>query len=175
MDEDESPWTPESTFTSGLIALIDKRTARFAPTLRRALDDFDSIRDHTITALRNIPPSTPGVVHGDLIPANILIGNDGEVTAVIDFGFLSTAGDPAFDAAITPAITDMYGPRAADTQAQLDAAIASAMNLDSRTLHIYRAAYALATSNAFDDDGNDGHFRWCMDLLRSAAVQEAIS
>jgi hypothetical protein len=175
LDEDSSTWTPESTFTSGLIVLIEKRTARFAPLLRRALGDFDSIRDHTIAALRSIPPSTSGVVHGDLIPANILIGNDGEVTAVLDFGFLSTVGDPAFDAAVTPAITDMYGHRAADTQAQLDLAIEFETNLDPRTLEIYRAAYALVTSNAFDEDGNDGHFQWCMNLLQRTAIQKAIS
>lgn len=175
LDEDTSPWGPESTFTSGLITLVEKRTARFASSLRRALGDFDSIRDRTITALGSIQPSQSGVVHGDLIPANILIGNDGEVAAVLDFGFLTTVGDPAFDAAVAPAIADMYGPRAGDTQSQLDEAIAFAMNLDPRTLDIYRAAYALVTSNAFDDGGNDGHFRWCMDLLRRDTVVEAIS
>lgn len=175
LDEDTSPWTPETTFTSGLIALVKKRTAQFDPSLRRALGDLDSIRDQTITALASIQPRTLGVVHGDLMPANILIGNDGRVTAVLDFGFLSTAGDPAFDAAVTPAIADMYGPRAADTQGQLDAAIAAAMNLDRRTQDIYRAAYALVTSNAFDTDGNDGHFRWCMQLLQRATVLEAIN
>jgi len=30
---------------------------------------------------------------------------------------------------------------------------------------LYRAAYAIATANAFGDDGRDGHFGWCASSL----------
>jgi aminoglycoside phosphotransferase (APT) family kinase protein len=32
--------------------------------------------------------------------------------AVLDFGFLTTAGDPRLDAAITATVMNMYGPHA---------------------------------------------------------------
>ena len=45
------------------------------------------------------------------------------LVAVLDFGFMSTIGDPAFDAAITASVYDMYGPRAKQNEATLDIAI----------------------------------------------------
>lgn len=40
----------------------------------------------------------------------------GRPVAVLDFGFCTTAGDPAFEAAVTAAVWDMYGPDADVTQ-----------------------------------------------------------
>jgi hypothetical protein len=41
-------------------------------------------------------------------------------------------------------------------------------------LLIYRAAYAVATSNVFTPDGSDGHFRWCVAQLTRAEVIAAL-
>ncbi|HJT76890.1 MAG TPA: phosphoenolpyruvate--protein phosphotransferase, partial [Gemmataceae bacterium] len=43
------------------------------------------------------------VVHGDLFGENVLVDHAGRPTAVLDFGFLSGAGDARFDAAVTAA------------------------------------------------------------------------
>jgi aminoglycoside phosphotransferase (APT) family kinase protein len=174
LDEELSPWGNQAPFAAGLAALVQKRTTRFATSLRRALPNFESLRENTLIALGTIPDVSPGIVHGDLIPANILVDDTGRVRAVLDFGFLTTAGDPAFDAAITPSIADMYGPNASDTESILDAMIAAAFDYDPRTRDIYRAAYALATSNAFSADGLDGHFAWCMRVLNRPSVRKAL-
>jgi aminoglycoside phosphotransferase (APT) family kinase protein len=64
-------------------------------------------------------------VHGDLIAANGL-RSGAHATAILDFGLLSTAGDPAFDAAIAASIYDMRGPRARDVERVLDRALIAA-------------------------------------------------
>lgn len=51
---------------------------------------------------------------------------------MLDFGFMTTIGDPAFDAAITASIYDMYGPRAAENEAILDEAIADRFGYEPR-------------------------------------------
>jgi hypothetical protein len=41
-------------------------------------------------------------------------------------------------------------------------------------LHLYRAAYATATSDAFTADGSDGHFDWCVRQLTAPRVTAAL-
>ena len=89
---------------------------------------------------------------------------------MLDFGFFSTVGDPAFDAAVGAGIFDMFGPRARERQALLDRAAIDRFGYAPQRLALYRAVYAMATSNAYDPSGRDGHFRWCVDTLRSPDV-----
>lgn len=94
--------------------------------------------------------------------------------AVLDFGFLTTVGDPAFDAAVTASIFDMYGPRATATEALLDEALADRFGHDPARLAVHRAAYALVTGNCFSASGSDGHFAWCVRMLRRRDVRDAL-
>jgi aminoglycoside phosphotransferase (APT) family kinase protein len=112
-------------------------------------------------------------VHGDLIPGNVL-STDGHATAVLDFGFLSTAGDPTFDTAITASIYDMWGPRARDVERELDNAWMAAFGHDRHRSLIYRAAYALITACCFGTDLSEGHFAWCINMLNRTEVQDAV-
>jgi aminoglycoside phosphotransferase (APT) family kinase protein len=121
--------------------------------------------------LEALPSVPPALVHGDLIPMNIHVDGAGRPVAVLDFGFLSAIGDPAFDAAITASIFDMYGPLAAKREAILDEALATP---DVVRRSIYRAAYALATANCFSASGSDGHFAWCVRMLERSDVQDAL-
>jgi aminoglycoside phosphotransferase (APT) family kinase protein len=109
-------------------------------------------------------------VHGDLIPANVLLDDAGGPAAVIDFGFLTTVGDPAFDTAVTASIFDMYGPGARDAEARLDARLGG----DPRRASVYRAAYALVTATCFSATGEDGHFDWCVAMLARPDVLAAL-
>jgi hypothetical protein len=93
---------------------------------------------------------------------------------VLDFGFLTTAGDPRFDAAITASIMNMYGPHALSITQDLTAHFARHLGYSAEVLLAYQAAYAVATSNAFTEDGSDGHFAWCISQLRRDDVSEAL-
>jgi hypothetical protein len=96
------------------------------------------------------------------------------VTAVLDFGFLSTVGDPAFDAAVTASIFEMYGPEARRVEQDIDAAISGRFGYLADRIILYRCAYALITSNAYDPQGRDGHFQWCVDILRRDEVSHLL-
>lgn len=158
--EGETPF--ETTpFAWSLARLVERRVKRFHTPLAAVLPNLDRLTESCISRLEALPEPKPALVHGDLIPMNIHVDNAGNPVAVLDFGFLTAAGDPTFDAAITASIFDMYGPQAAKTEAILDDALAA----DPERRAIYRSAYALTTANCFSASGSDGHFAWCIRML----------
>ena len=170
---DEPPFNQTAPFETELAALVTRRTTLFKTSLRSALHDVDAVLNDTVAALHALRPAIPTLVHGDLIAANVL-SYEAHATAVLDFGFLSTAGDPAFDAAIAASCFDMWGPSAQDIERQLDRAFASAFGHDHRRVSIYRAAYALTTACCFGTDLSDGHFAWCITMLDRPDVRDAV-
>jgi aminoglycoside phosphotransferase (APT) family kinase protein len=60
----------------------------------------------SLSALADAPVTA---IHGDLVPPNIHVDDTGRPTAVLDFGFFTTAGDPAFEAAVTTGVPPFSG------------------------------------------------------------------
>ena len=173
--EREAPFDTETTpFARSLAGLVERRVREFRGPLSARLPDVDAVATAVVAGLHRLEAGQRCLVHGDLIPANVLVDDAGRPRAVLDFGFLSTIGDPAFDAAVTASIYDMYGPRAAHKEAVLDEAVADRFGYPPARLAVYRAAYALATSNCFSASGSDGHFEWCMRMLERPQVREAV-
>ncbi|WP_344639631.1 phosphotransferase family protein [Kitasatospora cystarginea] len=114
------------------------------------------------------------VVHGDLCAENILVDDDLRPVALLDFGFLSTVGDPAFDASVAAGILDMYGPAAREVDDRLTARIAREFGYPVELLLLYRVAYSIATANAYALDGDDGHFAWCAQVLQRDDILEVL-
>lgn len=174
LDEDRPFWAGADDFPTALIALLERRVARFGELLRARVPDFDHRYARILeklTALDRVPAT---VIHGDLFGENILVDDAVRATAVLDFGFLSTAGDPRLDASISAVIMNMYGPSAPAISQALTARLAAELEYPVEVLLIYRAAYAVATSNAFTADGSDGHFPWCVAQLGRAEVTAAL-
>jgi len=174
LDEDRPFWEGKDNFPAALIALLERRVARFGDLLRQHVPDFDRRYARVVERLAALDRVPPTVVHGDLFAENILVDGDVRARAVLDFGFLSTAGDPRLDASITAVIMNMYGPHAPKIAETLTTRFAAELNYPVEVLLIYRAAYAIATSNAFTTDGSDGHFPWCVAQLRGPAVTDAL-
>lgn len=175
LDENRPLWArAEDAFESPLLRLIERRVARFGPVIREHLPDFDRRCRALRERLGALDARPDTVIHGDLLGHNILIDEHFRPLAVLDFGFLTTAGDPRFDAAITASIMNMYGPHALSITQALTAHFAGELGYSAEVLLTYQAAYAAATSNAFTKDGSDGHFAWCIAQLRRADVSEAL-
>jgi len=52
----------------------------------------------------------PALVHGDYFPGNVLVSEDLEITAVIDFGWSTLVGDPRLDAVCASAFLEVDRP-----------------------------------------------------------------
>ncbi len=174
LDEDQALWAGQDRWSQALSALVMRRAERFGDVLRESVQGFDVKLGKLLRGLAATESAPTALVHGDLIPGNILIGDDLRPVAVLDFGFFSTAGDPTFDAAVTASIYDMYGPAARETECRIDEMLTSRFGYDPGQLALYRAAYAVITSNAYDPLGQDGHFQWCVDMLSRESVVQAL-
>jgi hypothetical protein len=77
---------------------VEKAGDTFAaevPGLGRILDRFEEDARAVALALEGVEP---GLVHGDYFPPNVLVSDDLEITAVVDFGWSTLVGDPRLDA-----------------------------------------------------------------------------
>ncbi len=167
----EPPLDLSAGFATGLAGLVERRASA---VLARAVPGLDVMVAAVTARLRGLPPAPATLVHGDLIPANVLLDDAGAPAAVLDFGFLTTVGDPAFDRAVTASIFDMYGPDARATESRLDEALGERFGDDPDRLGVYRAAYAVVTATCFSASGSDGHFAWCAAMLRRPDVLAAL-
>jgi hypothetical protein len=157
-----------------LMAVAQQKVARFGDQLRIAVPSFDTLSEAVQSYLRDWSGMGLYAIHGDLCPPNILLNEDRTVSAVLDWGFLSHAGDPVFETAITTCIFDMYGPHHRRTDDLLLRRCVAELGEDRQLLLVYRALYAILTSNAYADDGSDGHFEWCVAMLNRADVRIAV-
>jgi len=174
LDETLPLWAGTRDFQGALAALLHRRVARFGELLRARVPEFDTRYARLLVALAEVDPVPASVVHGDLFAENILVDDAGRPVAVLDFGFLTTAGDPRIDVAITAAIMNMYGPYALEITCALTQQFAAELGHPTKTLLVYQGVYAVATANAFTPDGVDGHFAWCIAQLNRADILEAI-
>lgn len=174
LDEDQPMWAGAGTFRAALMNLLRRRAIRFGPVIRGSLPDFDLRYARLMDRLETLTAGPDTAIHGDLVPANILVDAQSRPLAVLDFGFLTTAGDPRLDAAIAASIMNMYGPHALSITEALTAQVARDLGYPAEVLLIYQASYAVATANAFTPDGNDGHFAWCLSQLRRPDIADAL-
>ena len=174
LDEDRAFWAGPDTFQAALLGLLDRRVRRFGDVIRSRLAGFDRTYACLQGRLAALTSSPDVVIHGDLFAGNILADQDGHPLAVLDFGFLTTAGDARFDAAAAANLMNMYARDALAIARELTAKVASDLGYEPAVLLTYQAAYAVATSNAFTADGSDGHFGWCIAQLRRDEVLTAL-
>ncbi len=157
----ERPFDPTVPFAHSLADLVERR----APLLAGHVDPgaVEALAD----ALRGLEPTEPRLVHGDLGSGNIL-AVDGRPTGLLDFGYVSTVGDPAFDAAVAAAVADMFGPGSAAATARIDALTRARFGYAQERLTVYRAAYGLVTASLLVAAPDEPHFRWCLEWVPPA-------
>jgi len=165
LEEADAMWAEARSWPAALQGLLDRRLALFGDQLRARVPRFDLAEERLRALIAELPDDGLAALHGDLIPANVLVDESLRPLAVLDFGFFTTVGDPVFDLAVTASIYDMYGPRARATEAEIDRAAAERFGVPADRLTLYRVAYAIATANVYDPKGEDGHFRWCVETI----------
>ncbi|HEY9290902.1 MAG TPA: aminoglycoside phosphotransferase family protein [Microlunatus sp.] len=169
----EQPFGWPGSFSSSLAQLTDQRYKALPELLQREVDGIDTMVSCLVDRLQALGDDQTGLVHGDLIPANVMV-EDGHVSGVLDFGFMTAVGDPQFDAAVTASLFDMYGPNAKASEDVLTEAFLARFGHDRQRYGLYRAAFAIITNAYFGSDGADGHFWWCAQMLRRPDVRAAV-
>jgi aminoglycoside phosphotransferase len=161
-------WRDDLSWGEALAALVRRRAADSGHHLERDVANFSDLLDRLTRQLDTIEPDTLSVVHGDICPPNLLM--DGKhPSALLDWGFYSTAGDNTFDAALAAGFFDMYGP---DAQ-RLDNLLLDRfeqLGHDRGRMYLYRAAYAITTATIYNEDANDGHYVWCVANLNRLPI-----
>ncbi|MEV5962059.1 phosphotransferase [Kribbella sp. NPDC051952] len=153
----------QDSWGRSLAALVRRRAEASHQHLARDVPDFDDRLEQLTTELEQLQPDRLCVVHGDICPPNLLM--DGSRTAaLLDWGFLTTAGDNTFEASLAAGFFDMYGP---DAQ-RLDNLLLDRfeqLGHDRDRMRRYRHAYAITTATVYDADAQDGHYAWCVAQL----------
>ena len=173
LDEPDPLWR-EGSFNGALGQLVRRRVERSLEQASVAIPTIGELATTLVGRLSTIDAGPDGLIHGDLIPANVLVDSDNNVVAVLDFGFLSTVGAPAFDAAVAADIFDMYGPGKDASCAAMEKLMRDTFGYPQEVLAIYLAAYAMATMTMFGASEEDGHFHWCAEVLRRPDVLAAL-
>lgn len=173
LDEREPLWE-EGSFNSALGQLVTRRVERSLDHTRVAIPTIEEMAATLVAGLLTMDMEPDGLVHGDLIPANILLDDDDNVAAVLDFGFFSTVGAPAFDAAVAANIFDMYGPGKDASCAAMEKLMRDTFGYPQEVLAVYLATYVMTTMTMFGSCEADGHFHWCAEVLRRPDVLSAL-
>lgn len=157
---------PFWSWGESLAGLVRRRAHASGVYLERDVPDILKLLDGVLNSLTELEPRL-SVVHGDVCPPNVLMAGE-RVAAVLDWGFLSTAGDSTFEASLAAGFFDMYSPDARRLDDLLTDRFVE-LGHDRERMALYRRAYAIITATIYDENAGDGHYTWCVNQLRSAS------
>ncbi|WP_020386356.1 aminoglycoside phosphotransferase family protein [Kribbella catacumbae] len=154
-----------------LAELVRQRALKSCEYLAADVDGFDNLLQQVLANLSAVRLERPQIVHGDICTPNLLVDDD--QVALLDWGFVTTAGDNTFDASTAAAFYDMYSPAARAIDDQLVDRFEVIGHSRDR-MYLYRAAYAIATATIYSPTAADGHYTWCVENLRRKELRAAL-
>ena len=164
-------FTEEELRASSWAELLEARLVlqleRGAPILRDRVPHLDRAAARVTALARAETAVGRTLVHGDFFPGNVLLGDDLQVSAVIDLGWLTVVGDATHDVRSAVAFWSVRPwAKPGDREALVAAATrhlgADAVSMLERTERFEQARFAFVAE--------DPHlFAWCVDGLRSLA------
>jgi aminoglycoside phosphotransferase len=151
--DESQPFRPDGvSWARALSELVVRRVEAFGDQLRAVVDDFDAKIAKLLRLLAATKEPELRLVHGDVTAANILVDQQLRPVTVLDFGMLTMAGDPTFDAAAAGSLYRLWSPEIRQVEAAFDAALVTSLGYDAEQLLLYRCVHSLLISNAHDQD-----------------------
>ena len=149
------------TWADFLLARLEENYAKGRPDLIEAIPAIDEIVAALRARIRALPDPAKVLVHGDYFPGNVLMDDEFNVTGVIDFGWLTVAGDPAMDLASAAIFLNVVrGHQASDADRVHARLLATHGDALAAAIETYRCWYAIRFSPYKADDGS--LFEWCV-------------
>ena len=163
-------------FSELLGAMIERSAARAPDAMFTDFPDWQGLVARWRRGARIIDEGTPRtLVHGDLFPGNVMCDESGRVTAIVDFCYLTVAGDWRMDAVSSLIFLEQvstWTPR--DTEVGR-ALISEHVGADFDVFEqVYRIFYALYFAG-FALDGDPDLYVWCRAELEKWSAQGAMS
>ena len=152
-----------------LVARLALQLDQAAPLLDAVVPALDAVRTRLLGEARIEPDAPATLVHGDWFPGNVLLGDDLEVSAAIDLGWLTVVGPADHDVRSAVVFFEVH-PWLEPGDAEVLVAAAErhlgpdAPALIDRTRRFEQARFAFVA--------DDEHLhRWCVAGLRAVAEQ----
>jgi phosphotransferase family enzyme len=115
------------------------------------------------------------LIHGDFFPGNLLVDDDHQVVALLDFGLLTMVGDYLFDLATGWVFFDMYDALKARARDRYLGLLLDRLGERVRgRLYRYVLIYSILSANTYSSTCADGHYRWCVANLCNQSYWQGI-
>jgi len=134
------------------------------------INNIEYIIQNLKESINKIHVDKYSLIHGDFFPANTMIDNKYNTTAILDFGILTTVGDPIFDIALGWIFSDMYGEiKSLNVKEYLKGFVNNKLNKDEQSrVYAYLLLYSIISANMYEtNDPSEGHFNWCISNLNN--------
>jgi aminoglycoside phosphotransferase (APT) family kinase protein len=156
------------TWGGFLLARLEENYERGRTDLLDAIPDVDTIVAALSARIAKLPDPPKVLAHGDYFPGNVLMDGDFNVTGVIDFGWLTVAGDAALDLASAAIFLSVVrGHLTSDAERVHARLLATHGDGLAEAIETYRGWYAVRFSPYEADDAS--LFDWCVESLKRFA------
>lgn len=174
-DPDGFSQTDNGDWNQFLLTFINHKLVDLTPFLERDVENFAEKLERLNSILRAPYSGETSIIHGDFCPENLLLNDQHQATAVIDFGLFTMMGDPLFDVATSWVFFDMYDELKANIRERLLAIMLEALGEAKRgLLYRYVLVYSILSANAYSADCTDGHYHWCVANLNNQKLWDYV-
>jgi thiamine kinase-like enzyme len=158
-----------------LIRFLQYKLAQVSPYLSRDVPQLAAKVEHLQTILDQPYRGEERLIHGDFCPSNLLVDDEHEITALLDFGLLTMVGDPLFGLATSWVFFDMYDELKAQVRERYLAMLLDRLGRQARSrLYCYVLIYSILSANTYSPQCSDGHYYWCIANLSNQDYWNAI-